>query len=146
MKYSLILLLLTLNLNGCLKKEIINGNNELLIEDSLQFEINKTTKNEIHQELGSPTAVEEIDGDKWLYIVRKMDKIGFLKAKTVKQYGFLFEFDNNILTYYQKIDLNNYKNISFSYEETPSFGDDPSFVKEIFSNFGRFNIRKKKGL
>ena len=141
------LIVIILFISGCVNHPIIRGNAEIQkIGNKIDDIKVGIYKDEIISIFGNPSTKTSINGkEEWIYFYSKRDKKGFLAEKPVEQIVVKILFKDDSVESFQKYSKNDAKNIEFSDAKTPIEGDDMSIQKELFSNIGRFNIRKNPG-
>jgi outer membrane protein assembly factor BamE (lipoprotein component of BamABCDE complex) len=136
-------------LSGCYPTRNTQGN--FVDVDIVQQLIpGRSTKSEIREALGPPTTTNFfITQDSWYYIGEKTEKTSFFNPKILERLVVEINFDTEGVA--QKIHMYDQKD-GYSIEPdqafTPTYGRDPSFLADVFGNFGKYEApgqhRKKK--
>ncbi|MBN9542844.1 MAG: outer membrane protein assembly factor BamE [Alphaproteobacteria bacterium] len=138
-KINTLFLVSTLLISSCIKNTHISGAASNI---SVAQELPNLSKDEVINKLGSPTVINYKFGETWAYISDVYEKKAFLHNKVTKQNVLIVKFNGDKVSdakYYGEEEL---KPVKYSKLSTPSFGDDTTLLKEMFSNLGRFNVRK----
>lgn len=98
------------------------------------------TKSDVLRILGSPTTESPFDGNIWYYIGQKTEKHGILDPKVVKEKIVTVTFDSDG-TVRDISDRSDKPRIDVPVEraETPTKGNDFTFMQQLLGNVGRFN-------
>lgn len=140
-KMKIILLIFCVFMTSCIKNTQYSGNAEVFQDVSF---VNNLSKDEILARLGSPTVVSYKTGDTWMYAADQYEKVAFMPRKITEQRVLMLHFKDDKVDNYKLFTSEDIKRISYSKLATPAFGDDTTVLKEMFSNLGRFNARKKQ--
>ena len=136
---NLILILISLIfLNNCNLSKVENRHGTPFLEKKEKLLlVNKTNKNDILKELGSPSTKSFFDNDVWIYIERKTSKDTLLKLgkKTnLKSNVLVLEIDNKGLLSSKKFyTLEDINNLDFTTMQT-SKTDKDSFVTGVLTS------------
>ena len=137
---STISLTLTFFMAGCSPR--IDHHGKLPEPENLkQLKIGVDTQEDVLRSIGSPTTVSVFDPMVWLYVHRTTETSSFLTPKVLDQKQVIVSFDTkgilkNITIQEKETD------IQPSSDKTPSPGFEPTWLQQIFGNYGRF---AKKG-
>lgn len=131
-------------LAGCESVVHLRGN-YVEEEDIEKIEINKTTRQEVHELLGPPSHVQMFDGAGWYYIGEKTQALSFFKPEVLERILIFISFDKNniVSSLVQKDSIEGFE-FDVTEEKTPTLGRDPSFFKEIFGSIGKYDEGKHK--
>lgn len=142
MKKYLTILLCTL-LCSCVKQEVYRGYNF----DNADFNkivVGKTTKQELINELGSPTTRADFGPDIIYYVSAKYEKVAFFDPKVVEQRVLAFEFNSkSILSSVKELDYDDFRSIETSDRAIEMKGNTLSPYQQIMSNIGKFKPKGK---
>lgn len=148
-KKHIFILCTIFSLNGCVPIPNTQGN---FVDVTIvqQLVPGRSTKSEIREALGPPTSTNLfVQQDTWYYIGEKTEKTSFFDPKVIERIIVEINFDKDNIA--QKIHMYNEKDGHHIIPDkmvTPTYGRDPSFLSNIFSNFGKYEApghhRKKK--
>lgn len=129
---------------GCVNRSIIRGNSEIQkMEGKIQDIKSGMLKDEIISIIGYPSSKNIISNkESWVYFYSKRNKKGFLDEKPTEQLIVKITFSGDVVESVCQSSKHDSKQIEFSDAKTPIEGDDMSIQKELFSNIGRFNVRR----
>ena len=142
---KIIFAILFFQLNSCGLKVIENhgqiyGKNL----DLNEFQIGKTTKNEIVELLGSPSTTSNFDNEQsWIYISSEFKKFVFLDGSNTDQKILILSFNQNTLKNKELLSKNDINNIEYEETLTDSRGKKVNWIKEFFSNLNPDPYGKK---
>jgi outer membrane protein assembly factor BamE (lipoprotein component of BamABCDE complex) len=106
-----------------------------------QIKIGSTTKPQVLAALGTPSTTSTVGGDAWYYIGQKLVRpVAFLAPKLTDQNVLAIYFDKNgkverIANY----GLKDGEVFDFVSRTTPTGGQEPNFLKNMFTNLLRFS-------
>jgi outer membrane protein assembly factor BamE (lipoprotein component of BamABCDE complex) len=102
-------------------------------------------KNRVMQLLGSPSSVSAFQDRTWYYISRRTETTAFFDPEIVEQEILAVVFDSkNIVEDMRVYGLENGRMVQMVERETPTFGNNLTFVQQLLGNLGRFNNPNKK--
>jgi outer membrane protein assembly factor BamE (lipoprotein component of BamABCDE complex) len=132
-------LLATLVLSGCVPQ--VSNHGYRLDEASLaQIEPGRTTRDEVLQLLGSPSAITTFDGSAWYYVSQRTERLSFYQEDVVNQDVVAVAFDDRgTVTSVERHGLDQAQEVSLVERETPTAGSDLSALEQFIGNIGRFN-------
>lgn len=135
-----ILLLLsagTLLASGCTPIVATRGN---MVEPErlARLEVGKSTRDQVQNILGTPTATSTLDPNTWYYIGRRTEQVAFFAPEVVDQkiLRVRFEFDGTV-SEMQKIDGSEARAIDPVERQTPTAGRELGFFEQLFGTIGR---------
>ncbi len=100
----------------------------------------KTTRSEVIKLMGSPTAVASFNQDIWYYIGQYRTRWAFLESDIEDYSLVIIKFGaDNIVQEIAKKDKTALNEIAFDSKTTPTEGTDPSVLKQLLGNVGKFN-------
>jgi len=101
----------------------------------------------VYRMLGPP-AFEETNGRHFMVYARNIKKgQGFLPDKEVERDVYVLTFDKkNRLLETTHLTLADARSVSFDPDMTQTQHDDPSFLAEIMSNFGKYNTGQRDSI
>ncbi len=123
----------------------INNHGEILKQEVTdKIEVEKFTKNDVQNLLGSPTFIAPFDENKWYYIGIEQENFAFYETKDVKQDVLVLSFDEmGILKNKELLDSSEKVNVVFDKDETPVSGHKRGVLTDIVGNIGRFQKEEK---
>lgn len=105
-----------------------------------QVEPGRTTRDQVLQLLGSPSALTTFDGSVWYYVSQRSERLSFYQDNVVNQDVVTITFDD--LGTVARIDrhgLERAHEVSFVERETPTSGSELTAFEQFIGNIGRFN-------
>ena len=136
---SIMLFGLILNLAcACMIREEHRG--KALSDDTLsQLKVNKSTKEQVMDLLGTPSGSSCFDSNTWHYMSLKKHGMSVLRPSITDQKVVQLKFKNDILTDIKIYKGDEARSRSFSKEKTQVEGHDQTVLKEFSRNLGRYN-------
>ncbi len=129
-----------LMLSACSPLKTTHGN---LISDTrfAQVQTEQTTRYELRQMWGPPSAVAPFSGgDRWYYIGQKTETMGVFKQETVEQKIIQVDFDKGgTVMRVEKLDASAMTEVEPSKRKTSTAGKDFTILQQFIGNLGRFN-------
>ena len=102
--------------------------------------IGQTSKQEVLDKLGSPSAQNSFGDETWYYIQSRQETVGFLKPETVDQDVTRIEFDKSgHITKIEDYNEANAQDVKLVTRESPTEGHTLGFFEQVLGNVGRFN-------
>ncbi len=102
-----------------------------------------SSRENVHQLLGSPTSMSNFEPETWYYISQKTSATAFLPANTLDQSVMEITFSPaGIVTNVKEIAGEEARDIKPVTRQTPTAGHESSVLREVFSNFGRMAPKK----
>lgn len=103
------------------------------------LEIGKTTRQDILQSFGTPSATGNFKNDVWYYMGWQTEQIAFFAPEVTDHKVHIMVFDDkNILTEHRMLTKADLQNIILNPSETPTSGVDVSVIEQLIGNLGRF--------
>ncbi|MCQ2913934.1 MAG: outer membrane protein assembly factor BamE [Alphaproteobacteria bacterium] len=141
---ALILSTFILSASACTPMIDTHGD-ELDKEKINKLVIGKTTYPEVQQLLGSPSTKTLFDTENWIYLYSKQRRFAFLKPTEFERKIYVMKFDRSgILRGIITKDLNDGREIPINTDSTLSDEIEPSLLKQITDNFGRFGTEQSQ--
>lgn len=104
------------------------------------IKIGQTSKQEVIDKFGSPSATSSFGNEEWFYITTKKESYAFLKPKITEHDIADIEFDSagivSSVKFYNKDDA---KQVALVKRITPTEGHSITFIDQTLGNLGRFN-------
>lgn len=92
------------------------------------------SKDEVTNLLGAPSNVISLDKNTWLYMSSKTEQIAFIRPTELERDILLIRFDKyEQVEEFEKISLEDGKQIAINQNITPSLGKNPGFFEKYFS-------------
>ena len=129
----------SLALNACVP-QVSNHGYRLDEAAFAQIEPGRTTREEIQQLLGSPSALTTFDGSVWYYVSQRTERMSFYQEEVVNQDVVSITFDD--LGTVARIDrhgLEQAHEVRLVERETPTAGSELTALEQFIGNIGRFN-------
>lgn len=102
--------------------------------------IGQTSKQEVMDQLGSPSSQSYFGPDTWYYIHNRKETRGFMKPASVDQDITSIEFDEKgLVAKINGYDQSQAQSIANVGRETPTEGHSMNFIEQALGNVGRFN-------
>jgi outer membrane protein assembly factor BamE (lipoprotein component of BamABCDE complex) len=102
--------------------------------------IGQTSKQEVLDKFGSPSAQSSFGAETWYYISSKKEGVAFFKPEVVDQQIADIEFDNSgvvsAVNFYNQSDA---QKVALVKRTTPTEGHSLTFIDQTLGNLGRFN-------
>ncbi|MEX1206332.1 MAG: outer membrane protein assembly factor BamE [Dongiaceae bacterium] len=94
--------------------------------------------------LGSPSVASTFDDKTWYYISGRTETYAFFEPKVVDQQVLVVEFDDaGMVSGIERYDYEDGRVIDPVSRETPTSGQELTFLQQLFGNLGRFNKQDK---
>lgn len=128
-----------LALGACVPQ--VSNHGYRLDEASLaQIQPGRTTRDEVLQLLGSPSALATFDGSVWYYVSQRTERISFYQTEVVNQDVVSVTFDDlGTVAGIDRHGLEQAHEVSFVERETPTSGSELTMLEQFVGNIGRFN-------
>lgn len=134
-----ILLLMSPVLSGC--SPTIETHGHSLDEEQLaKIEPGRTSRQEVLQLMGSPSALSTFDDAAWYYVSQRTEKKSFYQEHVVDQEVLTITFDQEGRV--AKVDRHGLEQVAAVdpvNRVTPTAGASPSIIKQLIGNIGRFS-------
>jgi outer membrane protein assembly factor BamE (lipoprotein component of BamABCDE complex) len=105
-----------------------------------QIQPGRTTRDEVVQLLGSPSALTTFDGSVWYYVSQRTERMSFYQEDVVNQDVVAIAFDElGSVTSVDRHGLDRAQEVSLVDRETPTSGTELSVFEQFIGNIGRFN-------
>ena len=102
--------------------------------------VGQTTKQEVFDQLGSPSAKSSFGPETWYYVSSRKESVAFLKAEVVEQETADISFDSTgVVSGINIYNKDNARDIDLVKRTTPTEGHSLSFIDQALGNLGRFN-------
>ena len=123
-------------LSACNQPIVTNG--KWLTDSELEELKVGMTKEELREEIGSPSYISALDDDFWAYIGTKSQVRVFQHPEALERRIIALEFFNDRLRDVVQLTLKDGKVIYPNKDRTPTNGRTISIVEEMLGNIGRF--------
>jgi outer membrane protein assembly factor BamE (lipoprotein component of BamABCDE complex) len=105
-----------------------------------QIEPRHTTRDQVLQLLGSPSALTTFDGSVWYYVSQRSERLSFYQDNVVNQDVVTITFDDlGTVASIDRHGLERAHEVSFVERETPTSGSELTAFEQFIGNIGRFN-------
>ena len=132
-------LLTGLALIGCVP-QVSNHGYRLDEAAFAQIEPGRTTRDQVLQLLGSPSALTTFDGSVWYYVSQRSERLSFYQDNVVNQDVVTITFDDlGTVASIDRHGLERAHEVSFVERETPTSGSELTAFEQFIGNIGRFN-------
>lgn len=134
-KISFILLI---GLTGCETIDI--HGHEVDLDQLKKVNVGKTTKNQVKEIFGTPSAVSTFNNNTWFYTSDTTSTRAFFSPTILKSNVTRIEFDNKgIVQTLDSLTETDRMVVSHVYRTTPTAGYKFGVIEQLFGNIGRFN-------
>ncbi|MBX6322441.1 MAG: outer membrane protein assembly factor BamE [Rhodospirillaceae bacterium] len=133
-------------LAGCTPQLDVRGNlpdpeNVLAVQPGI------TTREQVAQILGSPTAVGTFDDKTWYYISKRTETTAFFDPEVLDQEVLVVKFDDNgVVSDMRLYGDENARQIVPVSRTTPNLGQEMTVLQQLIGNIGRFNRDRESTL
>jgi outer membrane protein assembly factor BamE (lipoprotein component of BamABCDE complex) len=105
-----------------------------------QIEPGRTTRDEVLQLLGSPSALTTFDGSVWYYVSQRTERMSFYQEEVVNRDVVSITFDElGTVAQLDRHGLEQAHEVSLVERETPTAGSELTALEQFIGNIGRFN-------
>ncbi|MDE3059936.1 MAG: outer membrane protein assembly factor BamE [Pseudomonadota bacterium] len=128
-----------LTIAGCSPKVDNRGYvSEQSIKD--QIVVGQTTKDQVKEKLGSPSAQSSFGDENWYYITGRKEAYAFFRPSVVEQQVVRIAFDpSGVVTGVDAFNKDDGKDFAIAKGATPTEGHTLGFFEQALGNIGRFN-------
>lgn len=138
MPRSLGLLILTFALLGGCAPTVANRGNLLDPERLAQVKVGTSTREDVANQLGTPTQVSTFDEKTWYYFGQHTEQFSFLDPEIKERQAIAVEFDDaGVVTALNKLNTDNTEAIAPVDRRTPTYGRETTFLEQLVGNLGR---------
>lgn len=134
-----LLLAVTTALAGCSGRLDVRGNlpdpeNVLAVHPGV------STRDQVAEVLGSPSAVGTFDDQTWYYVSKRTETFAFFEPEVIDQEVLVVKFDNTGVVADMKLyGVEDGRVVDPVERTTPNLGQELTFVQQLLGNLGRFN-------
>ncbi len=109
-------------------------------DDVLAVQPGITTRDQVAQILGSPTAVGTFDDKTWYYMSKRTETTAFFDPKVLDQEVLVVKFDDNgVVSDMRLYGDENAQTVIPVARTTPNLGQEMTVLQQLIGNIGRFN-------
>lgn len=128
------LLSLMILLSACQPTIHMRGN-FVDLEDAEKIKVGEDNRLKIKERFGAPTFVQMFKGNKWYYIGERTQELAFFKPEIIAREIIVIDFDDNgfVSSVKRQKDIENF-DFELNERITPTYGRDPSLLKEVFGS------------
>jgi len=143
--FSICLVVSGLMLASC-SEEVENRGYVTKFSDFSKVKPGVSTKTDVIQALGSPTATSIFGQETWFYLGKEETKETFFtpEVKNYEGYSIVFN-EKGIVTSIDKKDKNSLRDFQASGDSTPTAGNKVTVMQQLLGNLGKFNPAAKNG-
>lgn len=110
------------------------------------LKVGQTSREQVLQTLGSPSATALFDNENWYYIGKRTETLAFFAPEVLEQQVVIIRFDKDgVVSGIDQLDKENGKQIQLVERTTPTAGAEMTFLQQMFGNLGRFNAVDNRG-
>ncbi|TVQ35051.1 MAG: outer membrane protein assembly factor BamE [Geminicoccaceae bacterium] len=118
---------------------VINHGHRLIEDDVNRIRPGMSTKAEVVNLLGSPSALASFDDDTWYYVGRRVEEETFFNRRLASQDVVRVRFDERgIVAGVDRFDLADAREVTPERDITPTGGNEMTIVEQFITNIGRF--------
>ena len=115
-------------------------------EDLEKIRVGGTSKDQVVQILGSPSAIATFDPNTWHYISKRTETVAFFRPQTLDQNVLTVRFDEvGLVKELVAYDKASGEEVVIVDRTTPTAGQSLSLFQQLFGNLGRFGDTPPKG-
>jgi len=131
---------LSLGLLAC--SPMVRTHGHVLDEDALaRIEPGRTSRDQVARLLGSPSSRGTFDDSAWYYVSQRTERHSFYQEQVVEQNVVAITFDQRgTVRDVTRRDLDDARDVDLVARETPTVGNELTFVEQLIGNLGRFNL------
>jgi outer membrane protein assembly factor BamE (lipoprotein component of BamABCDE complex) len=108
-------------------------------EDLEKIRVGGTSKEQVVQILGSPSAIATFDPNTWYYISKRTETVAFFRPETLDQRVLTVRFDDlGLVKELVAYDKASGEEVVLVDRTTPTAGQTLSLFQQLFGNLGRF--------
>ena len=125
-----------LMLAACEPKVALRGNDPL--ESKLEsVQVDRSTKRDVMQLLGTPSVVGLFEDDTWYYLSQRKEQWAFYAPEVTEHKAMAFHFDEQgVLRKVNTMDQEALAEVAYREQETPTSGRTLSIFEQLFGNLG----------
>ncbi|RKQ73213.1 outer membrane protein assembly factor BamE [Oceanibaculum indicum] len=130
---------------GC--APIVDTRGHMVDSDRMEtVKIGQSSREQVLQSLGSPSATALFDNESWYYIGKRTETLAFFAPEVLEQQVVIIRFDNNgVVSGIDRLDKENGNEVQLVQRTTPTAGAEMTFLQQMFGNLGRFNATDNRG-
>lgn len=108
--------------------------------DLRRLEPGQSRKEDVAALLGGPSVVGTFDDNRWYYVGQRTERFAFLDPEVTEHKVVVVEFqDDGYLRRVRTLNEDDRREITPVGRETPTAGEELTFIQQLFGNLGRFN-------
>jgi outer membrane protein assembly factor BamE (lipoprotein component of BamABCDE complex) len=102
--------------------------------------VGQTSREQVLQALGSPSATALFDDESWYYIGKRTETLAFFAPEVLEQQVVIIRFDSNgVVSGIDRLEKEDGNQVQLVQRTTPTAGAEMTFLQQMFGNLGRFN-------
>lgn len=124
---------------------IVNQHGHLVAGDRLsEIKAGVTSKEQVREILGSPSALSTFSDRTWYYISRRTSTVAFLPKRVEEQESVAIQFDERgTVVAIRQFDLRDSRQVDIVARQTPSVGKELGLMEQLIGNLGKFNTQRR---
>lgn len=130
-----------LGLSACDPKIDERGKYDLA-EAASSIKAGETTRQEIIELLGTPSAAGQFADKAWYYISQRKESHAFFEPDVVDSEVLRVAFNGDVVSEVKHYNQQDMRNIAYSDNATPTEGQKYGFFEQLIGNIGKFNKTK----
>lgn len=110
------------------------------LERLAEIQPGQHSREQVAEILGTPSSTAVFDQETWYYISERVETVAFFKPRTTQRKIIVLQFDKKgVVTNISTIGLKAGRKIKPIERETPTAGNEITFMDQLLGNLGRFN-------
>lgn len=111
-----------------------------------QIQPGRTTRDQVAQLLGSPSATTTFGDDAWYYVSQRSERFSFYQEQIVEQNVVSITFDERgTVRAVERHGLEQAHDVQLVGRTTPTTGNELTVIEQFIGNLGRFNVPREEG-
>jgi outer membrane protein assembly factor BamE (lipoprotein component of BamABCDE complex) len=108
-------------------------------DNVLAIQPGTSTKDEVAQLLGTPSAIATFNDRTWYYISKRTETVAFFNPDVIDQQVLVVRFDEvDVVQQVAMLGMDDANEVDMVSRETPTFGTRLTVVQQLLGNIGRF--------
>lgn len=110
-----------------------------LAEIAKDISPDSTTRQEVIELLGTPSAAGQFGDKAWYYISQRKEGVAFFAPEVVDSQILRITFDGDVVASIRSYNQSDARDVKFSSRKTPTEGHEFGFFEQLIGNIGKFN-------
>ena len=125
-------------LAGCDPKIAQRGKLDLA-EIAQDISPQSTTREEVIELLGTPSAAGQFGDKAWYYVSQRKEGVAFFAPEIVDSQILRLTFEGDLVATVRSYNQSDARDVNFSSRTTPTEGQEYGFIEQLIGNIGKFN-------